>query len=225
MISVVVPTFNEEGVVGRCIGAVKAEKADCEIIVADGGSSDNTLGDVEGLRDVLVVRSGKGRGLQLNAGAQAARGDVLLFLHADTVLEEGWSRDLLSACSEDGVAGGAFTFKIDVSGFQYRLIEFWVKLRCRMFSLPYGDQGIFVKKEIFEKLNGYRDIPLMEDVDIVERMKKFGSIVILRKNAYSNARKWVTEGWFRTSVRNQILMLMYRMGVAPHYLAKIYYHE
>jgi rSAM/selenodomain-associated transferase 2 len=223
MISVVIPTYNEEGVVGRCIEAVAAEEADCEIIVADGGSSDGTVAEAEGFRDVVIVRTRKGRGCQMNAGAAGARGDVFLFLHADTVLQEGWSRDVLSACEEDGVAGGAFTFRIDSPGRHYRLTEHWVKLRCRLFSLPYGDQGIFVKRDTFEKLNGYVDIPLMEDVDIVERMKKIGRIRILDKMAYTQARKWMREGWLRTSLRNQLVMLMYRLGVDPHRLARIYY--
>ncbi|MEJ2695408.1 MAG: TIGR04283 family arsenosugar biosynthesis glycosyltransferase [Candidatus Sulfobium sp.] len=223
MISVVIPTFNEEGMVGRCIESVRAENADCEIIVVDGGSRDQTVSEAEGFGDVLTVQSERGRGLQLNAGAAAARGDVLLFLHVDTVLEEGWSVEVLSAFEEEGVVGGAFTFMIDSPGLHYRITEQWVKLRCTFFALPYGDQGIFVKRDFFEKIEGFRDIPIMEDVDLVERMKKFGRISIKEKKAYTHARKWMREGWFRTSVRNQSIMAMYRLGVHPRRLARIYY--
>lgn len=223
MISVVIPTYNEEGIVGKCISAVREEKANCEIIVADGGSSDGTAEEVASFQDVLMVESRKGRGPQLNAGAAAARGEILLFLHADTVLEKGWSSDILSTCGEDGAVGGAFTLKIDCRGRRYRLTEQWVRLRCRLFSIPYGDQGIFLRSDVFEKLGGYSEIPIMEDVEIIGRMKRLGRIVILRKNAYASARKWIREGWFRTSVRNQFIMLMYRFGVTPHYLARIYY--
>jgi rSAM/selenodomain-associated transferase 2 len=223
MISVVIPALNEGKTVRRCIERVKAEGADCEIIVVDGGSSDNTLEEVELFQDVLLVQTGKGRGHQLNAGAAAAQGEVLLFLHADTVLEEGWSMAVASAFERDDVAGGAFTFRIDCPGRRYRLTEYWVKLRCRLFILPYGDQGIFVRRDIFDELKGYREIPVMEDVDIVERMRRLGHIAILEKKAYVHARKWIKEGWIRTAVRNQVVMLMYRCGVAPYHLARIYY--
>lgn len=223
MISVVIPTYNEEGVVGRCIEAVAAEGADCEIIVSDGGSSDGTVAEAEGFQNVVVVRSRKGRGYQMNAGAACARGNVFLFLHADTTLQKGWSREVLSVCEEEAVAGGAFTLRIDGPGRRYRLTECWVKVRCRLFRLPYGDQAIFVKRGAFENMNGYRDIPLMEDVDMVERMKELGRIAILNKVAYTQARKWMSEGWLCTSLRNQLIMLMYRMGVDPHRLARIYY--
>jgi rSAM/selenodomain-associated transferase 2 len=225
MISVVIPALNEGKTVRRCIEMVKAEGADCEIIVVDGGSSDNTLEEVELFQDVLLVRTGRGRGRQLNAGAAAARGEVLLFLHSDTIIEEGWSTAVASAFERAGVAGGAFMFTIDCPGMRYRLTDYWVKMRCRLFSLPYGDQGFFVKREMFEKLKGYRDIPVMEDVDIVERLKGFGRIAIVEKKAYVNARKWIKEGWFRTAARNQIVMLMYRFGVDPDRLARIYYRD
>ncbi len=225
MISVVIPVLNEGQTVKKCIESVKAEGADCEIIVVDGGSSDNTLEEVKLFPDVMLVRTGKGRGRQLNAGAAAAQGEILLFLHSDTIIEEGWSMAVASACKKDGIAGGAFTFTVDYPGRRYRLTDYWVKLRCRLFSLPYGDQGFFVKREIFDKLKGYRDIPVMEDVDIVERMKNFGRITVLEKKAYVNARKWIKEGWFRTAARNQVIMLMYRFGVDPHHLARIYYHD
>ena len=223
MISVVIPTYNEEGVVGKCIRALREERTNCEIIVADGGSSDGTAEEVMSFQDILMVQSRKGRGPQLNAGAAAARGEILLFLHADTILEKGWSSDILSACGQDGVVGGAFTLKIDCRGGRYRLTEHWVRLRCRLFSVPYGDQGIFLKSDVFRKLGGYEEIPIMEDVEIIGRMKSLGRIVILKRNAYVSARKWTKEGWFRTSVRNQFIMLMYRFGVTPHYLARIYY--
>lgn len=223
MISVVIPTLNEEDNIRRSIEAVRAENGNLEIIVADGGSSDNTVAEAESFRDVLVVRSRKGRGLQLNAGAAVSHGDVLLFLHADTVMEEGWSMYIRSAFEDEGVVGGAFTLGIDCPGWRFRLTEYWVKLRCRLFLLPYGDQGIFVMRDAFERLGGYREIPVMEDVDMVGRMKKLGRIVMLDKKAHTHARKWVREGWARTSLRNQLLMIMYRLGVDPHRLARIYY--
>lgn len=223
MISVVIPTLNEEALLKRCIENLVSETVDCEIIVADGGSDDDTVSVAAGFPGISIVQTDRGRGRQLNAGAAGARGDILLFLHADTVLDRGWSSGVMSACKHHGIVGGAFTFRIDYPGVHYRLTEHWVKLRCGLFSLPYGDQGIFIKRDIFEKLGGYREIALMEDVDLIERMKRLGKIMILGERAHTHARKWAREGWFRTSVRNQIVMIMYRLGVDPSHLARIYY--
>jgi rSAM/selenodomain-associated transferase 2 len=225
MISVIIPIVNERQNIRRCIEAVLSEGADSEIIVCDGGSTDGSPDIVEecGERSVTLLRTGKGRGTQMNAGASAARGDILLFLHADTRLENGWYEAVMRALEEEGSAGGAFTLRIDSPQKQFRLIESWVKLRCRIFKLPYGDQAIFMKRNMFERIGRYKDIPLMEDVDIVERMKSSGGVVILGKNAVTDARRWEKEGWLYTSVRNQLIMLLYRIGVDPHTLAEIYY--
>lgn len=225
MISVIIPTLNEEDNIERCIRGIRSEDAGCELIIADGGSTDRTVeiaGADEGIR---IIRTGKGRGLQMNKGAAAAVGEILLFLHADTRLEEGWSSALLLSLKDRSVAGGAFTFKIDNPERQDRLIESWVSVRCSIFKLPYGDQGIFVRRDIFEGIGGYREIPLMEDVDIIERMRKAGRIVILDKKAFTHHRRWAKQGWVRASLMNQMIMLLYRLGGRPDRLAKIYYRE
>lgn len=223
MISVIVPTLNEAENIRGCIECVKAEDIDLEIIVCDGGSSDATVQIVREYDDAILIGSAKGRGLQMNRGAAVAGAEVLLFLHADTILERGWSRELLSVLADESVAGGAFTFKIDDPAVQYRLIEFWVTLRCSLGGLPYGDQGIFVRRDLFDKIGGYRDIPLMEDVEIIGRLKKEGRLVLLEKCAVTDARRWTEKGWIRTSVMNQMVMLMYKLGVDPHTLARFYY--
>jgi rSAM/selenodomain-associated transferase 2 len=223
MISVIIPTLNEHENIRGCIECIKAEGGDSEIIVCDGVSSDATVEIVKECDGTTLLETGRGRGVQMNGGAEAANGDVLLFLHADTRLERGWSRALLSVLADESVAGGAFTLKIDNPGPQYRLIERWVKFRCNIFRLPYGDQGIFVRKDIFNKIGGYRDIPLMEDVDIIRRLKREGKVELLEKCAVTNDRRWVNNGWLRASVMNQMIMLMYKLGVDPHTLKKIYY--
>jgi rSAM/selenodomain-associated transferase 2 len=200
-----------------------AEGADCEIIVADGGSTDRTVELATDYNEVTVVRSGRGRGLQMNRGALAAKGTVFLFLHADTQLEEGWSRGIEAALSDTAVAGGAFTLRIDGDERHFRLIELWVKVRCTVFGLPYGDQGIFVRRAVFQELGGYRDIPLMEDVDLVRRIKRTGRIKLLSRKAITSARKWSREGWIKVSLMNQFLMILFRLGVDPRRLAKLYY--
>jgi rSAM/selenodomain-associated transferase 2 len=223
MISVVIPALNEQENIRTCIECIKDEGGDFEIIVCDGGSSDATIEIVKEYDDAILIESGRGRGTQMNRGATAANGEVLLFLHADTKLERGWSDELLSALVDESVVGGAFTFKIDNASLRYRLIESWVKLRCALLSLPYGDQGIFVRREIFDKTGGYREIPLMEDVEFIGRMKKEGRVVLLKKSAVTHDRRWVRKGWIRASLSNQMVMLMYRLGVDPHTLSKFYY--
>jgi rSAM/selenodomain-associated transferase 2 len=225
MISVIIPTLNEEKHIRSCIESILTESADWEIIVADGGSTDRTVKLANGYEGVRVVRSDRGRGLQMNRGALSANGTVFLFLHADTKLEEGWSRYIKAALRDDAVAGGAFTLRINGDKRHFRLIELWVKVRCALFGLPYGDQGIFVRRDFFEKLGGYRDIPLMEDVDLVRRMKRTGRIVVLPGRAFTSARKWSREGWIRVSLMNQFLMILFRLGVDPGRLAKLYYGE
>ncbi len=223
MISVIIPTFNEAENIRDCIECIRAEDEDCEMIVCDGGSSDATVRIVREYDDVILIETEKSRGVQMNRGAAAAGGKVILFLHADTRLEKGWSGEMLSALADESVVGGAFTFKIDSPDGQYRLIESWVKLRCRLFGLPYGDQGIFVRRNVFGMIGGYRAIPLMEDVDIVGRMKKQGRLVVLQKSALTHDRRWSGKGWIRASVSNQVLMLMYKLGVSPNILARLYY--
>lgn len=223
MISVIVPAFNEEENIVRCVGGIQREQGDIEIIVADGGSADRTVELAARQKGVKVVQGGKGRGVQMNAGASHATGKILLFLHADTTLEEGWSPAIAGALKDDSVAGGAFTFALHNPGKKYRVVERCVKFRCSLFKLPYGDQGIFIRKSVFEKLGGYENIPIMEDVDLIERMKRLGGIVILEKKAFTSERRWQKKGLLYTAVLNQLIRLLYKMGVSPHKLGRIYY--
>jgi rSAM/selenodomain-associated transferase 2 len=223
MISVIIPTLNEQENVRGCIECIRGDSGDAEIIVCDGGSSDATVRIVREHEEAILIETPRGRGVQMNRGAAVARGGVLLFLHADTRLQRGWSGELLSALADETVVAGAFTFKIDNPARRYRLIESWVKLRCFLFNLPYGDQGIFVRRDIFDKIGGYRDIPLMEDVEIVGRLKMEGRLVLLEKSAVTHDRRWAQKGWLRASAANQMVMLMYKLGVNPRALARLYY--
>jgi len=223
MISVVIPALNEEENIGRCIAAIRTEGPVCEVIVADGGSSDRTREIAESYPGVTCIQTEKGRGSQMNTGASRARGEVLLFLHADTILTAGWDREIEEALRDHRVAGGAFTFAIDNPLQKYRLIEAWVSMRCRVFRLPYGDQAIFVRTGVFNKLAGYKNIPLMEDVDLMGRMKKLGRITMLDHRALTSGRRWAAQGLIRTAAVNQTVMLLYRLGVSPQRLAKFYY--
>ena len=223
MISVIIPTLNEEDTIAGCIASVRAEEASAEIIVVDGGSRDGTAEAAAVFPGVRIIRSEKGRGNQMNAGASSAGGDVLLFLHADTILEQGWKDALSSALETEAAVGGAFTFSIGNPAWKYRLVEAWVAMRCLIFRLPYGDQAIFMTKDAFRRLGGYEDIPLMEDVDLVRRMKKLGGLVMLRKRAVTSGRRWTSRGLVRTAAINQLTMLLYLLGVSPQRLARLYY--
>jgi rSAM/selenodomain-associated transferase 2 len=223
MISVVIPALNEEENISRCIAALRTGGPECEIIVADGGSRDRTREVAESYAGVTCIQTEKGRGNQMNAGASHAQGDVLLFLHADTILATGWDRAIEADLRNNRVVGGAFTFAIDSPLRQYRIIEAWVSMRCRVFSLPYGDQAIFVRSGVFKKLTGYKNIPLMEDVDFIGRMKKLGRITILKHRALTSGRRWAANGLIRTAAVNQAVMLLYRLGVSAQRLAKLYY--
>ncbi len=225
MISIIVPTLNESGNIRRCIECIKAEGDDSEIIVCDGGSSDKTVEIAKEYDGTTVIETSKGRGVQMNKGAEAATGDVLLFLHADTTLETGWRKSVIEALHKPQVSAGAFTLKIDNGAVRYRLIEFWVKLRCALFNLPYGDQCIFVRRSTFNRIGGYLDMPLMEDVEIVGRLRREGKIVILEKCALTSDRRWVRKGLIRAALSNQLVMLMYKLGFHPDILAKMYYGE
>jgi len=223
MISVIIPSLNEKKALGKCIESLRREPGYIEVIVADGGSVDGTLEVIGNLNDVVLIESPKGRGLQMNQGAGAATGNIYLFLHADTLLEQGWINEIITALEDSVVAGGAFTLAIDSPEWQYRLIEHMVKARCALWKLPYGDQGIFVRRDVFEKIGRYKNIPLMEDVDLIERIKREGRISILPKKAVTSHRRWKKEGWIRATLMNQLIMIMYRLGIDPHILAGLYY--
>ncbi len=223
MISIIIPTLNEAGLISDCIRALRAEAPDAEIIVADGGSLDGTKEIAGGIPGTRIIDAGKGRGIQMNRGAAEATGDILLFVHADTTLETGWSQGLLSALDNATVAGGAFTFSIRGLSWKYRLVEAWVGIRSALCRLPYGDQGIFIRKNVFAGISGYREIPLMEDVDLISRVRRIGRIVIIDKKAFTSERRWTRKGLLRTALTNQIIMLLYLLGVDPQRLYRIYY--
>ena len=209
---VIVPTRNEAARIAR-LAALGAPT-----IVADGGSTDGTpdLARAAGLR---VVESEPGRGVQMNAGAATAMeagAGVLLFLHADTTLPPDWQRHVAATLAKPDTAAGAFRFALDAAGLKYRLLERIVRLR----PTPYGDQAIFVPAATFQKVGGYPDWPLLEDVEIVRRLKKLGKVRLADAAAVTSARRWRRMGVVGATLLNQRCLWAWRLGVDPRRIAR-----
>jgi rSAM/selenodomain-associated transferase 2 len=215
-LSVVIPALNEE----KCIGdAVRSVRDVAEVIVVDGGSGDATV-DAARRAGARVVTSSRGRGLQLDRGAREAKGDWLVFLHADTRLEHGWDRALLAL--EPDVLGGAFRLAVESPRRAFRMIEAGVALRCRLFKLPFGDQAIFVRSAAYGMVGGFPPFPVMEDLVFARRMARAGRVAFPRVRAFTSARRWEEGGVLATTVRNLGLQALFAAGWPPERLARYY---
>jgi len=221
LISVIIPAFNEENRIARAVASV-IDSAAVEVIVADGSSSDATAEKARAAGAEVVV-SEAGRGLQMNAGSRLARGDILLFLHADTRLPENFRTDIEQVlCDRQNIAGG-FRLSIDDSAQGLRLVEWGANLRSKYQQMLYGDQAIFVRRKVFLEIGGFADIRLMEDVDLIIRLKKLGRIALTNSFVKTSARRWQRLGIIQTTLRNQFFRLAYSFGVKPETLAGWYY--
>jgi len=228
MISVVIPTLNAERALVPTLSALVPAVVDGivqEAIISDGGSTDDTyvIADAAGAH---LVQAPRGRGTQLEAAAAVAKGDWLLFLHADTVLEPGWATEAANFIEriETGrcpLAAAYFRFVLDDEGFMPRLIEIMVGLRCGLFSLPYGDQGLLISRAHYQKLGGFRPLPLMEDVDLVRRLRR-RELYGLKTRAVTSAKRYHDDGYLTRSSRNLGLMFLYLLRVPPRVLARLY---
>jgi uncharacterized protein len=219
-ISVVVPALNEASAIGETLASVRRGRPH-EIFVVDGGSSDATAA-VAREAGARVVESARGRARQMNAGAARATGNVLLFLHADTTLGEGWPAAIAETLARRGVAAGAFRFRIAGSFAGKALVEHNTNLRSRRLGRPYGDQGLFVRRSTFEALGGFADLPLLEDHELVARLRRRGSIATADLPATTSGRRWKELGVVRTTLLNQWILAAYALGVAPERLARVY---
>ncbi len=218
-ISVVIPTLDEAARLPETLARLSGRGM--EIIVADGGSRDATV-ELARLNGALLVTVPSGRGAQLREGARRATGDVLLFLHADTFLPDDFDALVEKALARPGASFGAFRLDMRPISPALRLIRLGANARTRIFSLPYGDQAIFVTRSAYEKAGGFAPIPLMEDVDLALRLRKTGRFVLAGGAAATSARRWQKEGVFRAWVRNQVLLWLYLLGASPHDLAPRY---
>jgi rSAM/selenodomain-associated transferase 2 len=218
-ITVVIPTLNEEQVIAKSVLSAVAAGA-TEIIVSDGGSRDRTLEIASEAGVSRIVRSLPGRGVQMNSGAQLAGNKFVLFLHADNELS---GHALEQICGHEKAVWGAFRQRIDSPRMIYRLIEWGNQWRVQWRGVPFGDQGIFVRRSLFEKLGGFAEIPLMEDVEISQRLREIEKPMLLKGPLTISARRWEKRGVLRQTVTNWLIQLSYLRGVPAEQLARRYY--
>ncbi|MBD1917019.1 MULTISPECIES: TIGR04283 family arsenosugar biosynthesis glycosyltransferase [Cyanophyceae] len=221
-ISVVIPALNEARQLPAVLDTIHAANL-VEVIVVDGGSADGTA-EVAEAQGARVVKSAPGRSYQLNCGAAAATGSLLLFLHADTRLPEGFDRTIRQTLAQPGVVAGAFRLTIDGPGRGLRWVERGVNLRSRLLQMPYGDQAIFLKAEAFHNLGGFPELPMMEDFELMRRLRKVGKVALAPSAVVTSDRRWRTLGILRTTLANQAMIAGYLLGVDPHKLARWYRH-
>uniref|UniRef100_A0A7C3VKT7 4,4'-diaponeurosporenoate glycosyltransferase n=1 Tax=Planktothricoides sp. SpSt-374 TaxID=2282167 RepID=A0A7C3VKT7_9CYAN len=223
LISIVVPTLNEAAIIKETISQVKKSGRDTlvEIIVVDGGSRDATM-EIASSGGAKVIGSAGGRACQMNAGAKVAAGDVLLFLHADTRLPDRFDVLVRQTLATAGVVAGAFELKIDAPGWGLRLVEKGVNWRSRLLAMPYGDQAIFLPASVFWQLGGFRELPIMEDFELVLRLRRLGLMGIAPAPVVTSARRWQALGVVKTTAINQYMILGYYLGVSKARLAQWY---
>ena len=208
-LSVVVPTLDEAEALPATLAAAR-QPGVCEVIVVDGGSRDGTLAVARPLADRVL------------AGAAAARADVLLFLHADTRLPAGYAQAVAGALADPAVVGGRFDVRLDAAGLAYRALGRLISLRSRLTRVATGDQAIFVRRVVFERLGGYPLVPLMEDVALSRAMKRAGRVACLSETVTTSARRWQRHGVARTVLLMWALRAAYYAGVPPARLARVY---
>jgi rSAM/selenodomain-associated transferase 2 len=222
-LSIVIPALNESANLARLLPDLVSREPRAELVVVDGGSEDDSRDVVARVRRVQWLTSRRGRARQMNAGARAAHGDALLFLHADTRLPAGAGAAILEALADPAVVGGRFDVWLDSPRRLLVVVGWLMNQRSRLTGISTGDQGIFVRRAIFDALGGYADIPLMEDVDFTSRLKRRGRTAALPLRVTTSARKWEHEGVGRTIVLMWSLRLLYALGVAPARLHRWYY--
>ena len=215
-ISIIIPTRNEADSIGRLLPELLAVHG-VELLVVDGGSTDNTV-DIAKSLGAQVLSSPPGRAEQMNTGAKAAHGNILLFLHCDTKLAPGFVAQVGDALNQPEISAGAFQLSIDGKGFGLRVIEWLVNFRSKILQMPYGDQGIFVTTDMFFSVGTFPRQPIMEDFELMRRLRGRGKIKILPLHATTSARRWKKLGIMRTTVINQAIILGYLLGVNPEKL-------
>lgn len=219
-ISVIVPVLNEEKSLAATLHAL-ALLEPYETIVVDGGSQDRTV-EIAGQFAVRVIHSERGRARQMNHGAQQARGDVLLFLHADTRLPATAFDDIAVALGDGRYLGGRFDVVLEGAHWMLPLVGRMISYRSRLSKVGTGDQALFVRREVFQRMGGFADIPLMEDIAFCRALKRLGEVACLRSRVVTSARRWEADGLWRTIFRMWTLKSLYLAGVSPARLKQFY---
>lgn len=219
-ISVIIPTLNNEEGLAKLLARLQGLPG-MEIIVVAGGSADQTVA-CAGRYGARVIATPPGRGRQLQRGADAAAGEVLLFLHADTLLPSDFADHIHRILALPQTVAGAFLLKIAAPGPGYRVIEWGANLRSRLLSMPYGDQAIFVRRQTLQRAGGVPDLPILEDVALIRRLKRLGRIRIAPVTVVTSARRWQRLGLLRTTLVNQLVLLGALCGLSPQTLHLFY---
>ena len=220
-ISIIMPVLNEAKTLAHKLSRLNLSNNE-ELIVVDGESSDGTVSIAREFTDRVFITS-TGRASVMNFGAGKADGDILLFLHSDCILPDKGFSLIREVLSDPGVAAGAFFLSISDPKLRFRIIEFVTNLRARAASLIYGDQGMYLRKEVFQRIGGFADIPLMEDIEISGRLKKEGRVVFIRPPIVSSPRRWLNEGVIHTTLRDWLIAFSYTfLNISPHRLIKFY---
>jgi uncharacterized protein len=227
MISVIIPVLQEGEQINEILNSLKsaATGTPYEVIVVDGDPAGSTIMYIVDA-SIITVISPKGRALQMNAGAARAHGDILLFLHADTLLPGQALTNIVKALVDGRFIGGAFDLEIQNSRWIFRIIGRAASWKHRLTRVPYGDQAIFMRRDYFEDMDGYPEIPLMEDVALMKQVKRKGwRIIFLPEAVATSSRKWETDGVAYTILRNWIIQLLYLFGMPVEQLVRYYYKE
>ncbi|PNX51876.1 MAG: hypothetical protein BV458_10980 [Thermoplasmata archaeon M9B2D] len=223
MISVIVPVLNEERHLAKTLSSLAIGRNE-ELIVVDGGSSDRTC-EIARQFTSQVFQTECGRGRQMNYGVSKSNGRFLLFLHADCIPPANAFRLIMDTLSQNGVSAGAFDISIDHPSICFRIIEKGANFRSRITSTPYGDQALFVSRDLFEEIGGFNDIPLMEDISIADKLRKSGKIHFLDEPVLTSPRRWLAEGLIYTTLRDWSLAISFSVfRVSPRKLRN-YYHD
>jgi rSAM/selenodomain-associated transferase 2 len=220
MISVIIPVYNEEKSIRDLLNSF-CYSNELEIIVADGASIDQTV-ELAQNYPVRIVKTIKNRSNQMNEAARIAKGDILVFLHADCRLEEE-SLEEIRDISHKGYVGGCLTQRIDSDKLIYRVIETSGNIRAKLLKVFYGDQAIFVKRDAFFKVDGYDDVELFDDIMFSRKLKKLGDTCVLKSRVYTSARRWERQGIIKTTLINWILTLGFLLGISHRNLKQIYH--
>lgn len=225
MLSVIIPTLNAQTGLPETLGALIPGVVSGlvkDVIISDGGSADSSR-DIAEEAGCTFVQGPAGRGAQLAKGAQAARGAWLLFLHADTVLSAGWEAEIghFMGQADSQAYAGVFRFALDDFRPQARRLERLVAWRCKLFALPYGDQGLLMHRSLYDQLGGFAKMPLMEDVDMVRRIGR-KRLIYFRSTALTSAARYGRDGYLRRPLRNLFCLALFFLRVPPHLIARLY---